>query len=78
MRLRNHQRGTSSFYSDSISHRRFEKKNEVTRFSNSRDGVKILTNKGTRSMWISKKSFTGIPYENHILVVNRGTQRLIK
>ena len=74
--LMSNQRGTSSFHSDGISHRRFEKKNQVTRFSNLREGVKISINKGTKSMWISKKPLIGIPSETKVIIVNRGTQRL--
>jgi len=72
----NNQRGTSSFHSKDVSHRRFEKKNQVTRFSKSSEGMKISINKGTKSMWISKKPFMGIPYEHNMIVVNRGIRRL--
>ena len=72
----NNSRGTSSFHSNGTSHRRFENENQVTRFSNLKDGMKISINKGTKSIWISKKPFTGIPYEHNIIVVNRGTRRL--
>jgi hypothetical protein len=74
--IRTHQRGTSSFSSDEMSHRRFQKKNQVTRFSKSREGMRISINKGTKSIWISKKPFMGIPYEHDWITVNRGTQRL--
>jgi hypothetical protein len=52
------------------------KKNQVTRFSDLKEGMKISINKGTKSMWISKKPFMGIPYEHNMIVVNRGTRRL--
>jgi len=70
------QRGTSSFYSDSVSDRRFEKKNQVTLFSFYIKGRKISINRGTKSIWIIKKPFLGIPYENKVILVNRGTRRL--
>ena len=76
MRLMNSQRGTSSFHSENVSHRRFEKKNQVTRFSDLKEGMKISINKGTKSMWISKKPYMGIPYEHNMIVVTRGTRRL--
>jgi len=59
MRLMNNQRGTFSFPFDGISHRRFEKKNQVSRFSNLKEDMKISINKGTKSMWITKKPFMG-------------------
>jgi hypothetical protein len=38
--------------------------------------MKISINKGTKSIWISKKPFMGISYEHNMIVVNRGTRRL--
>ncbi len=74
--LMSNQRGTSLFYSDGVSDRRFEKKNQVTQFSYYREGKKISINRGTKSIWITKKPFLGIPYENKVIIVNRGTRRL--
>lgn len=72
----NNQKGTTSFYSEGMAHRRFEKTNQMTRFSKFREGMKISINKGTKSMWISKKPFMGIPYEHKVIVLNKGTRRL--
>lgn len=73
----NNQRGTASFHSKESFKKWFGKKNTVTRFSSVDEGKKISINKGTKSVYITKKSFLGIPHQNKIIAVNRGTQRLI-
>ena len=72
----NYQRGTSMFYSNNITQPRFEKNNQITRFSSSKEGQKITIQKGTKTIWISKKINPAIPNFHKILVVNRGTRRL--
>jgi hypothetical protein len=74
--IMNCQRGTSSFYSNKKSHNRFKKKNQVTWFSKIREGMKISINRGTKSIHITKKPFLGIPHQQKIIVVNRGTKCL--
>ena len=73
----NNQRGTSSYCSNNLLQKRFEKTNQITRFSYMPKGTKITTNRGTKSMWIIKKPLIGIPSQNKIIIINRGTQRLI-
>ena len=72
----NNQRGTSRFYSDNMTQPRFEKNNQITRFSSKKEGQKISTQRGTKSLWISKKENLAIPNHYTMLVVNRGTRRL--
>jgi hypothetical protein len=73
----NCQRGTSSFHSTGLVANRFEKNDQITRFSVNGIGRKISINRGTKSIHITKKPFLGIPHQNRIIIVNRGTQRLI-
>ncbi|AFS83597.1 hypothetical protein NSED_09035 [Candidatus Nitrosopumilus sediminis] len=75
--LMNNQRGTSSYFSNNLSQKRFEKTNQITLFSYIPKGNKITTNRGTKSRWIIKKPLIGIPSRNKIIIVNRGTQRLM-
>lgn len=72
----NYQRGTSSFFSENTTQPRFEKNYQITRFSSSKKGQKITIQKGTKTMWISKKVNLAIPHCHKILIVNRGTRRL--
>jgi len=72
----NYQRGTSRFYSNNISQSRFEKNNQITRFSSSNEGKKISIQKGTKFLWVSKKENPAIHTVIKTLIVNRGTRRL--
>ena len=72
----NYQRGTSRFYSENTTQPRFEKNNQITRFSSKKEGQKISVQRGTKSLWVSKKDNLAIPNCHKILVVNRGTKRL--
>lgn len=74
--LMSNQRGTSSFLFNGSFKKWFREKNSTTQIGSDGQGKKISINKGTKSIWIVKKSFIGIPHKNKILVVNRGTRRL--
>ena len=73
----NHQRGTSSFHSEDFENKWFQKDNLITRISRAMIGQKISIQKGTKTVRILKKQNPAIPNHQKIMIINKGTKRLI-